>query len=255
MTDYILPQAPDRLTEQRRLELLQAYNEGPTTRALEAVGVAEGWHCLDAGAGAGSVSRWLAGRVGDSGSVLAVDLDTTLLSEDTNLTARRLDVRTEELPADAFDLVHARLLLTHLPEREDVLDRLLRATRPGGWVMIGDIDFSTVRLSRDDAIFEKVIDSYGTVSRKAGGDPVLGPALPAMLERHGVVGVRAEVFQTYQRGGDAAATLLGLTFERLRERVLDHGVAADDLDHFNAVLRDPSSGIHSPTIWTVWGRR
>ena len=218
-------------------------------------GVAEGWRCLDAGAGAGSISRWLAERVGATGSVLAVDLDTSLLEERGNLAVRRHDLRVDALPEAAFDLVHTRLVLTHLPEREDVLDALRRATRPGGWVVVGDIDFSEVQLNREDEIFERVIQAYGAISRKSGGDPQLGPSLPEMLERHGLADVEGEEFQTYQRGGGAVSAILGLTFERLRESALEHGITEDELDHFNRVLADPEAGIRSPSFWTVWGRR
>lgn len=256
MKEYILRQDDaGRDTEQRRLALLQRYQDAPTIRCFETIGVAEGWRCLDAGAGGGSISRWLAQRVGTTGSVLSVDLDTHLLEEGSNLTVRQLDLRTDPLPEAEFDLVHTRLVLTHIAEREEVLDKLVRAARPGGWVVVGDIDFSSVRLNRDDEVFDRVIDAYGVVSRKAGGNPEIGPSVPAMLERRGLKGVEGDVFRTYQRCGGAVSGILGLTFERLREQVLASGITVDELEHLHNALADPELGVHSPTIWTVWGRR
>ena len=40
-----------------------------------------------------------------------------------------------------YDLVHARLLLEHLPERERALDKLVRSLRVGGWIVIEDVDY------------------------------------------------------------------------------------------------------------------
>ena len=40
-----------------------------------------GWRCAELGAGAGSMARWMADRVGESGSVTAIDRDTSLLKE------------------------------------------------------------------------------------------------------------------------------------------------------------------------------
>src|SRR5690348_4842090 len=82
----------------------------PVTLALcERLGLTEGWHCLDVGAGAGSVVELLAERVGDEGSVLAVDLETGSLESlvGPRVRVRQWDVTAEPLPRDAFDLVHA----------------------------------------------------------------------------------------------------------------------------------------------------
>ncbi len=255
MSDYILAQEPDRETELRRLTMLQRYQDAPTIRALEQTGITAGWRCLDAGAGAGSISRWLASRVGPAGAVLAVDLDTSLLEEQDNLGVRRHDLRTEALPEGAFNLVHTRLVLTHLPERADVLDSLIRAARPGGWVVVGDIDFTTTGVDRPDDAFERVAESYGVISTKAGGDPAIGPKLPEMLQAHGLQDVQAEEFRTFVRGGSAGATALSLTIERLRERMLEVGLTAAEVDRARDLCLDPAVGVFSPSIWTAWGRR
>lgn len=99
--------APPNAWEQarRRLALLEACHDPASIRRAEALGVGGGWHCLDAGAGGGSFARWLARRVGDTGSVVAVDLDVRLLEHATTpgLEVRRLDLVADELPRDAFD--------------------------------------------------------------------------------------------------------------------------------------------------------
>jgi SAM-dependent methyltransferase len=85
-----------------------------------------------------SITRWLCARVGPGGRVLATDLDTRFVEEldHKNLDVCRMDLRTDELPADAFDLVHARLVLMHIPQREQILDALLATLRPGGWLLL-----------------------------------------------------------------------------------------------------------------------
>ncbi|MCW2990230.1 MAG: hypothetical protein JWM73_824, partial [Solirubrobacterales bacterium] len=70
MPRYLLPS--DDEVERRRLELLQRHHDPDSIAALERTGVGPGWRCLDVGAGAGSISRWLLGR---EASVLATDLD------------------------------------------------------------------------------------------------------------------------------------------------------------------------------------
>jgi 2-polyprenyl-3-methyl-5-hydroxy-6-metoxy-1,4-benzoquinol methylase len=80
MPEYTLAQEGAEEFEQARLALLEEVCDPLTTRQFDAIGVREGWRCLDVGAGGGSATRLLAERVGDTGSVLAVDLDTRLLA-------------------------------------------------------------------------------------------------------------------------------------------------------------------------------
>src|SRR5262249_39079056 len=68
---------------------------------------------------------------------------------------RRLDLLSDGLPADAFDLVHARLLLMHLPSRLAAIRRLSSAARPGGWIVAVDPDFTTVAVSPTNSTWER----------------------------------------------------------------------------------------------------
>jgi SAM-dependent methyltransferase len=255
MTDYILTRSGGRLTERERLAILQSYQDPPTIGHLRAIGVTEGWHCLDAGAGGGSITRWLADRVGPTGSVLAVDLETDLLSAvvEPNVTVARSDVRTDPLPAAAFDLVHTRFLLIHLPERDDVLGKLVAAAKPGGRIVVGDVDFSTMRLGHHDPVFQKVGQAFDAAIELAGWDAELGPMLPAMLAAHGVLDVQGEGRCHFQRGGAAVSIILSLTLRRIRALLLAHGVTPDELDYVHDLLLDPTIGLYGPTTWTAWG--
>ena len=53
--------------ELARLKLLEALCDPWTFRHLDGIGVRQGWRCLEVGAGAGSVVRWLSERVGPHG--------------------------------------------------------------------------------------------------------------------------------------------------------------------------------------------
>src|ERR671937_42060 len=105
--------------EPRRLRLLEEHADPTSVRRLEATGVGPGWTCLEVGAGRGSIARWLGGRVGGSGHVVALDLDTSLLTDldEPNIEVLEGDILDAELPAGSFDLIHARLVLMHIPQR------------------------------------------------------------------------------------------------------------------------------------------
>lgn len=130
-------------SEAERLRLLERIADPRTERLLSEAGVGSGWGCAELGAGAGSVARSLARRVGPEGSVLALDLDTTLLEDLRSIpqiTVREADLTTSVLPVESFDLVHTRNLLMHLPGRDRILQELFQAVRPGGVLLVEEAD-------------------------------------------------------------------------------------------------------------------
>ena len=54
---------------------------------------------------------------------------------------RQHDIAVDRLPAEHFDLAHARAVLQHVPAREQALANMVAATKPGGWVVIEDVDW------------------------------------------------------------------------------------------------------------------
>ena len=113
-----------------------------THDALHALGVGPGWSCCDVGSGAGAVAAWLAGRVGASGRVVSIDVDTRFHPPaDGVIEVRTADVTSEPIGEDEFDLVHARGVLQHLDPLDQVLAAMVAATRPGGWVVVTDVDW------------------------------------------------------------------------------------------------------------------
>jgi len=102
------------------------YDRG-TVRHLEDLGVGSGWHCLEIGGGSGTIAKWLADRVGSTGHVLVTDLDTRFLEplEGPNLEVCRHKIGTDPLPEAAFDLIHTRLVLMHVPERDAALAQMI----------------------------------------------------------------------------------------------------------------------------------
>src|SRR4051812_4378100 len=109
-----------RIEAAQRMRVLAKLFDAATQRALAATGIAEGWNCLEVGGGGGSVAHWMAERVAGDGSVLCTDIDPRLMPEPAcaNLRVERHDITRDALPAAGFDLIHARLVLVHIPGRD-----------------------------------------------------------------------------------------------------------------------------------------
>jgi len=129
--------------ERRRLDLFAERLDPLTKRRVGLLGLARGAGCLEIGGGRGSVARWLCEYVGPEGHVTATDLETGFLTElsPPNLKVLRHDVRTDEFPPGSFDLVHARAVLMHIPDRMATLRRMASWLAPGGWLLVEEPDF------------------------------------------------------------------------------------------------------------------
>src|SRR2546425_1749627 len=129
--------------ERERLAGLEVSLDPGTTRILETVGVGPGWMCLEVAGGGGSITKWLCDRVGAKGRVLATDLNTRFLDAlgEQNLEVRVHDITADDLPEATFDLIHARLLLEHLSGRDVALKQMVSALKPGGWLLVEDLDW------------------------------------------------------------------------------------------------------------------
>src|ERR1700691_728715 len=129
-----------------RLRSLEQWLDPATIRHLRARGVGPGWRCLEVGAGAGSVARWLCGQVCPGGEVVATDIDTRFLESrsEANLRVVRHDITADNLPPAAFDLVHCRLVLAHRRDRYAVLPPLPPPLRRGAQLVAEEMVFVSV---------------------------------------------------------------------------------------------------------------
>lgn len=259
------PQEYERLRAQARVW------ETATGRVLDQVGLEEGGSCLDAGCGPGETMRLLARRVGAGGRVVGMDADVSigiLAVEMLHRTGhRQCAFHAHDLTADApvpgapFDLVYARLLLFHLPQRAAVLARLWDAVAPGGHLVVQDYDLRGVSVLPDLASFDEVgrviFDAFGA----AGADVNVGARLGQLFEQAGVgtpdgtdVTGRIEPFGT----GHA---MFANVFRSLLPVALTHGITTEEAAAatLTAFDRDAARFAGSPMTWPLmigaWKRK
>ena len=250
---YILDNA--WVEARRRLSLVEECWDPLTIRALDGVGVGPGWRCLDVGAGGGSITRWLCSRVGPSGRVAAVDLDTRFLEEiaEDNLEVHRQDVVADGLPGGGYDLVHTRLLLIHLPTRDQLLGALVASLRPGGWLVVEDGDtfpVSALAAGLYADVWSKVMLAFET----AGMHHTWARELPGLFDRAGLEAVDAVCDAGLIRGGTAYAELMSLSMVQLRDLILAAGATEAQLDQMATLLADPTQWFPGWGMFCVRGR-
>jgi len=229
-----------------------------TRRRLLHLGLRAGWSCWEVGAGGPRIPAWLAGQVGATGRVVATDVDVSWMPEDAPFDVRRHDVAADAPPDGGFDVVHVRLVLTHVPRRAEALRRMATALRPGGWLVVEDFDMSIQPRACPDAATDdeeranRVRAGLVELLLGRGVDPVLGRTLRKRLVALGLADV-----------GAVAYSPLAVPASRLLERantlqVRDDLVAlglGDDVDRHLEALAAGRIEIATPPLVTAWGRR
>lgn len=247
-----------------RFDALQASYDPVTFARLAAVGVTPGMRCLDVGGGGGSVAAWLADRVGPGGSVLVTDIEPRWL---TGTAARgtvrvvRHDITREELPEGGFDLIHARLVLLHLPERLAALDRMVRALRPGGRLVLDEFDCGWVPVLSAPSpgaarLFETVHGALMDLLARAGADIRWGLRTYDALRTAGLTDVASATWAEAWPGGGTGVRLHAVNVRQVGDRLAaECGVTPGEIEEFLRLLDDPAFAVNSYPLITSWGTR
>lgn len=237
--------------------------ETATGRLLDEIGLAPGARCLDAGCGPGETMRLMAQRVGPAGSVLGIDLDAPLGADAVAMlhASGHRQCRFQEhdvsspapLPAAPFDLVYARLLLFHLPERVAVLARLWNAVAPEGHLVVQDYDIGGARvlptLHSVDEAMRVLVGAFTAV----GCDVHAGARLPQMFVQAGIgnpdgtdVAGRLEPLST-------GRLLVEHTFRSVLPTALEHHITteAEAAATLTRLDRDAGRFADRPLMWPL----
>ncbi|MGY6651485.1 class I SAM-dependent methyltransferase [Amycolatopsis sp. TRM77291] len=227
------------------MDYLEQLLDGPTVECLEKVNPQPGSRCLDLGAGGGSITRWLADRAGPQGRVVAVDLAPDYITEKAGVEVYRHDIN-DGLPDEGpYDVIHARLLLLHLPWRDEVFKTLVDALAPGGWLVIGE--FSGRPLTplsapseADKALWVRIQHvSHDIVGTARGINLEWAHEVGGRMTEAGLVNVRSLERSETTVGGDAACLLhrnLNIQAEPL---LVAAGVTAEELRRYRELMLDP----------------
>ncbi len=246
-----------------RLRLLAEILDPDTYALLQSVGVQPGWSCLELGAGIGSVTRWLSKRVGSTGRVVALDLDIRWVdcAQFDHVCVVEKDVRELQSLEETFDLVYARNMLVHVPERVAVIQDIADALAPDGWLVVEEPDLATMEVTPTNgedmqgpcahviAAIHHVMEQRG-VSLRVSGE------LRDAMHEAGLHDITAEQRIMHIRGATGKARFFQLTYQQMRDAVLASGAVSEDAyDRFLRCFDDARFVLQAPTITSIRGRR
>ena len=256
-----------------RLRLLSRVMHGATTRLLDRVGVRPGMSYLDMGCGGGDVTIELAKRAGPTSQIVGEDIDTIKLSlaeQESkaqgfpDIVFRCADVYgtpNEAVAAvpPAFDFIYVRFLLTHLPNPRTALSRLVKRLRPGGMLVVEDIDFSGHLCHPEHPAFRSYHELHIESMHRRGGDPYIGPKLPGMLKEAGLCQIEVNVEQPIGITGEVKL-VPAITMENIGEAILSDGLCTKEelatvIGQLHQLAQDETTLTGMPRIIQTWARR
>ncbi|MBO3744225.1 class I SAM-dependent methyltransferase [Actinoplanes flavus] len=244
---------------QLRHDLLAEILDPFTFDRLGALGDLTGRRCLEAGAGGGSVARRLAER---GAHVLATDLNPRHLPGDQGYEVRRHDLTTDPIPEPPWDLIHARLVLAHLHDQDQILVRLADALAPGGILLVEDwlSAYPDVVLAAPDAAAAELVERYHRILVNQllpanGADPAWAGRAHAALLAAGFDEVTTEIRAASWAGGTAGARLIAVNVAQVGAGLRAAGMTEAELERLRRLADDPALVVRGHFTYSTMGRR
>lgn len=232
-----IPGGVDRELERLRSQALLAWKR--EARHLQWFGLRDGMSVLDVGSGPGFASEQLLDLL-PNGSVTALEVDPVMIERAEKYLAGRSGERLKlvqgslmhsGLPEASYDFAFARLVFQHLTDPVAAARSIGRLLKPGGKLVITDIDDRLHLIEPEDppevqAINERFIEEH----RQRGGDRNIGRKLLHILREAGYVDVALDLIGVHsdEFGMDTMAPIGGVNAYRA---LLDEGkITEEELD-------------------------
>lgn len=220
---------------------------------------------LEVGCGPGELALAVT-RLRPEVDVVGVDLSSEriqLARERCSVGRPRFEIgAAESLPfADAsFDFVYSRFLFEYLPDKHAAAAEILRVLKPGGKVVLQDLDGQLIWHEPPEPVLHAMIAKVLGELARTGFDPMVGRKLFGILRGAGARELAVGVSSYHLIVGSIDAEserLWRLKLDIARpaiERCLGREQAAEMIARFMAFLRDPSTLTYS-VLFTVVGRK
>lgn len=200
---------------------------------------------LDLGCGPAVDTIALAALVGPAGTVIGVDHDAAMIAaanrraEEAGVTARARHLLANAtalpLPTASVDACRCERVFQHLPRPERAFVEMVRVAKPGGWIVVVDVDYGTLSVDTPEVDVERRLVRFGAEHCLHNG--YAGRRLWRLFRQHGLedlsVGVQASYATEY-------ATFRSVACADMVERaaLAAGAVSAEELRRFQVSLED-----------------
>ena len=255
MTQYIFTEN-EHDHEFRRLQLLEQAFDVKTQGIIKNTGIRPGWKCLEIGAGAGSILKWLSDLVGPEGTVIGIDKNTKYIQHLTDPPIKIIEGLIQDIDLEEqFDLIHARYVLVHNLDSLTLIANIEKLLKPGGLLILEEPDFMTARwIDSQYAEFgNKVNRAMCGMFKDMGLNPAYGSEMSIGLHQKGLEILSLQADLHLCQGKSKVAQVMAESTKVLQQRYVDTGMAEEyDVVKYIEGTDDPTSlAIYYSTISCV----
>ncbi|MQS14933.1 methyltransferase domain-containing protein [Streptomyces kaniharaensis] len=202
-TSYYLPgEHPKPENELARLARQATLSWAKEANLLREYGLAANHDVLEVGSGPGYISELMLREIPE-GTLTCLELEEHLMDyargyladAGPRLTLVNGSVLESPLADESFDLAYARLVIQHVPGPDKALAEIHRMLRPGGRVVIADVNdevWGWVSPDLGTPAFQEVLQARIDLQVERGGDRLIARRLPQLLREAGFQDVRVD---------------------------------------------------------------
>jgi SAM-dependent methyltransferase len=160
---------------------------------LQFLNLQRGHRLLDVGCGIGDDAREMARLVGESGRVVGLDSSQVMIaeaqkrSESWGLPVEFVvgDAENLDFPTESFDACRSERTLIHV-NAEQALDEMIRVTKPGGSLVVFDLDAEGISFDNSRPALTRKILQFHSGNYRNG---TIGRQLPRLFKERRLVDV------------------------------------------------------------------
>lgn len=229
--------------------------------------IAPGMEVLSVGCGPGVILRAICAldpSVRGTGIDISPDRVTQAIRKNRDNPRTRFvcgDAHAMQFPPESFDLVYCRMLLQYLQKKEHAVAELARVCRPGGTVLLQDLDGQLLWHYPEDPALQRGIEKVVTALGHTGFDPLVGRKLFWLARKAGLENLNVQVESYHLIAGEIALDVLKkweLKLEIARPQMArifgSEAEAKEYARRFLEYLRRPDTLTYS-TLFTVTGQK
>ena len=265
MNHSISPRPFNRAAGRKRDEILANTLAASTQRFLQNFHFEKGMIGLDLGCGTGNLTLQLQSLVGQEGKMVGIDADATNVNIAKEKTASNNQGNVQFFQKDMtgwegneqYDFVYSRLLFNQLTQPMKVLQQIFQSLKPGGWVMIEDMNLSNCYCYPNSYAFERYVELVTELEERMGTDANISSEFGVMLRNANFERIQVKAAQpTFLQNG--SKRIPSLLLENIFDLLLAEQLATvSELQALLLELRTFENRLDTlialPSIYQAWG--
>jgi ubiquinone/menaquinone biosynthesis C-methylase UbiE len=171
------------------------------------------------------------------------------------------DAHALPIPSDSFELVYSRMLFEYLADKDQVMAEMVRVCRPGGTVVVQDLDGQLLWNYPEDPDLQGGIERVLAGLATTGFDPFVGRKLFTLAYRGGLEDVHVQVECYHLIAGEITNDILkqwelklDIALPQIARILGSEDAAREQAKRLLEYLRRPDTLTYS-NVFTVKGRK